>query len=267
MTAYCNLAVTSRLQNRGFGCRGGRARRIRMAARRDGFAPPPPRHRTCASRCRRRPRPPRTRAEYRPGLGSSVRGAAFAARRGGYPRRGRCARRGRRHQETRLGARACPQDECKTFGAGLRSFSTLPAPRPLGAGLPRGPPPDAAGCGAGRTVAASMAEGGTVQDAPSTPRFSSGTPCAAIGFRRKASCRASLDARRGTRRADWTGVRPPGLRAQPGARIARCCERADGRAPGRRSRPATDKPFDRFRTARIRTNSRNPRNRPGTWTP
>ena len=33
--------------------------------------------------------------------------------------------------------------------------------------------------------------------------------------------------------------------AQPGARIARCCERADGRAPGRRSRPATDKSFDK----------------------
>ena len=80
--------------------------------------------------------------------------------------------------------------------------------------------------------AASMAGGGATQDAPSKSRLSSGTPCAAIGFRRKASCRASLDARRGTRRADWTGVRPPGLRAQPGARIARRGERADGRAPG-----------------------------------
>ena len=80
--------------------------------------------------------------------------------------------------------------------------------------------------------AASMAEGGVAQDATLMPRLSSGTPCAVIGFRRKASCRASLDARRGTRRADWTGVRPPGLRAQPGAGIARRCERADGRAPG-----------------------------------
>ena len=85
----------------------------------------------------------------------------------------------------------------------------------------------------------------TFFSAPSTPRLGSGTPCAAIGFRRKASCRASLDARRGTRRADRTDVRPPGLRAQPGAGIARRCERADGRAPGWRSQPAQDKPFDR----------------------
>ena len=183
--------------------------------------------------------PPWTRREWR--------SAGFAARRGGYPRRGRCVRRGRRHREIRLRAGACPQEECKNFGTGLRSFYTLPAPRLLGAGLPRGPPPDAAGCEAGRTVAANMAEGGAVQDAPSTPRLSSGTPCAAIGFRRKANCRASLDARRGTRRAGWTCVRPPGLRAQPGARIARCCERADGRAPGWRSQPATDRLFDRPR--------------------
>ena len=48
-----------------------------------------PRARTCASRCRRRPRPPRTRTEYHPvGLSASVRGAAFASGRGGHPRRG-----------------------------------------------------------------------------------------------------------------------------------------------------------------------------------
>ena len=48
-----------------------------------------PRVRTCASRCRRRPRPPRTRTEYHPvGLSASVRGAAFASGRGGHPRRG-----------------------------------------------------------------------------------------------------------------------------------------------------------------------------------
>ena len=40
------------------------------------------------------------------------------------------------------------------------------------------------------------------------------------------------ETRRGARRADWTDVRPPGLRAQPGAGVARRCERADGRAPG-----------------------------------
>ena len=130
-------------------------------------------------------------------------------------------------------------------GAPRRPASACRRVKRKGESSPRGPPPDAAGCGAGRTVAANMAEGGAAQDAPSTPRLGSGTPCAAIGFRRKASCRASLDVRRGTRRADRTGVRPPGLRAQPGARIARRCERADGRAPGRRSRPATDKPFDK----------------------
>ncbi|MDD4061917.1 MAG: hypothetical protein PHW08_14615, partial [Kiritimatiellae bacterium] len=61
-------------------------------------------------------------------------------------------------------------------------------PRENGAShRPHAPAADAspaAGCDAGRTVAANMAEGGAVQDAPSTPRLSSGTPCAAIGFRR-----------------------------------------------------------------------------------
>ena len=67
-----------------------------------GCAASASRHRTRASPCRRHPRPPRTRAEYRPGLGASDAGAAFAARRGGHPRRGRCARRGRRHREPAL---------------------------------------------------------------------------------------------------------------------------------------------------------------------
>ena len=174
-----------------------------------------------------------------PGLGASGAGAAFAARRGGYSRRGRCAWRGRRHQEPNLRKRIAEAGRAPPSG------ERLAAGEAKGESSPRGPPPDAAGCGAGRTVAANMAEGGAVQDAPSTPRLGSGTPCAAIGFRRKASCRASLDARRGTRRADRTGVRPPGLRAQPGAGIARRCERADGRAPGWRSQPAQDKPFDR----------------------
>ena len=148
-------------------------------------------------------------------------------------------------RRTACGQGPARKKSVKPSGQACGAFYTLPAPRPLGAGLPRGPPPDAAGCGAGRTVAANMAEGGAAQDAPSTPRLGSGTPCAAIGFRRKASCRASLDVRRGTRRADRTGVRPPGLRAQPGAGIARRCERADGRAPGWRSQPAQDKPFVR----------------------
>ena len=67
-----------------------------------------------------------------PSSGASGAGAAFAARRGGYPRRGRCARRGRRHRE--------------------------PALRKRVAEAGRAPPPDAAGCGAGRTVAANMAK-------------------------------------------------------------------------------------------------------------
>ena len=95
-----------------------------------------------------------------PSSGASGAGAAFAARRGGYPRRGRCARRDRRHREPALRKRVA-EAGC-TPPAGERRA----AGEAKGEPSPRGPPPDAAGRDANRRARRAWQE----QQPRKTPR-------------------------------------------------------------------------------------------------